>query len=97
MNFETLMSYIDYVIEGHLANQLIGILNIVLVKTNEFLINNFFILWAFAVFFQKFAERTSFKWDDYWSGKLIKFLTRIKPAKLSSPEERFRRDKNKEI
>jgi hypothetical protein len=96
MDLETLMSYIDYVIEGHLANQLIGILNIILVKTNEFLINNFFILWSFAVFFQKISEKTSFKWDDKWSGKLIKFLTRIKPAKLSSPEERLK-DRNKEI
>lgn len=78
MNFENLIPYIDYVIEGHLSNQIIDFLNIILVKGNKFIINNFVILWAIAVFFQKIAEKTSSKWDDKWSGKFIKFLTRFK-------------------
>lgn len=78
MNLENLIPYIDYIVDGHLANRLIDFMNIILVKGNKFIINNFVILWAIAVFFQKITERTSFKWDDKWSGKFIKFLTRFK-------------------
>lgn len=81
MNIEFLLPYIDYVVEGHLANQLIDILNIILVKINKLIINNFIILWAIAVFFQKLSEKTSFKWDDKLSGKFVRFLTRFKKKK----------------